>query len=50
MKIKLLSDRVVDGKTQKKGASIEATDITARYLIATGKAEEAKPSTKKAEK
>lgn len=39
MKIKILSARVVGKKARKAGATVDADDKEAKFLIASGKAE-----------
>lgn len=47
MHIKILRGTVIDGKRVAVGAVVEASNRDAKYLISTGKAEEAKAPTPK---
>lgn len=42
MKVKLKSNRGIGGKSKKTGDTVELDSATARFFIATGKAEEVK--------
>jgi len=50
MKIKMMSDRVVNGKPAKAGSTVETNEKDAKYLIQMGYAEVPKAAEKEPKK
>ncbi|CAN8142204.1 hypothetical protein THIOSC15_3450009 [uncultured Thiomicrorhabdus sp.] len=50
MKVKLNKAQIANGKACKSGATVEVSDRDAKYLIASGRAEQVKAKAKSASK